>query len=73
LGLVGGIVGSAVGTVTVKVLQTTPFLRGKIEGEFSIHLFILAMAISIGLGALGGLYPGIRGSRMHPSEALRYE
>jgi putative ABC transport system permease protein len=73
LGVVGGLVGSAVGTVTVKLLQTTPLLRGKIEGEFSIYLFVLAMAISIGLGALGGLYPGIRGSRMHPSEALRYE
>jgi putative ABC transport system permease protein len=73
LGVVGGIVGSAVGTVTVKLLQMSPLLRGKIEGEFSVFLFALALMISIGLGALGGLYPAIRGSRMHPSEALRYE
>jgi putative ABC transport system permease protein len=73
LGVVGGIAGSVVGTVTVKLLQTTPLLRGKIEGEFSVFLFALALIISIGLGAIGGLYPAIRGSRMHPSEALRYE
>ncbi|HEV3218928.1 MAG TPA: ABC transporter permease [Candidatus Acidoferrales bacterium] len=73
LGVVGGIAGSVVGTATVKLLQTTPLLRGKIEGEFSVFLFALALIISIGLGAIGGLYPAIRGSRMHPSEALRYE
>jgi putative ABC transport system permease protein len=73
LGAAGGILGSAVGTVTVKLLERTPLLHGKIQGEFSVFLFALAMIISIGLGALGGLYPAIRGSRMHPSEALRYE
>jgi putative ABC transport system permease protein len=73
LGAAGGILGSMVGTVAVKLLEKTPLLHGKIEGEFSIFLFALALSISIGLGALGGLYPAIRGSRMHPSEALRYE
>jgi putative ABC transport system permease protein len=73
LGVAGGILGSVLGTVTVKLLERTPLLHGKIEGEFSVFLFALALIISIGLGALGGLYPAIRGSRMHPSEALRYE
>ena len=73
LGVIGGIVGCAAGTVAVKLLENTPLLRGKIQGEFSVFLFALALAISIGLGALGGLYPAVRGSRMQPSEALRYE
>jgi putative ABC transport system permease protein len=73
LGAAGGVLGSVVGTVTVKLLERAPLLHGKIQGEFSVFLFALAMIISIGLGALGGLYPAIRGSRMHPSEALRYE
>jgi putative ABC transport system permease protein len=36
-------------------------------------LFGLALGIALGLGILGGLYPAFRGSRLHPSEALRQE
>jgi len=48
-------------------------MRGKIEGEVSLLLFGLAIVIALGLGVLGGLYPAYRGSRLQPTEALRYE
>jgi putative ABC transport system permease protein len=73
LSLIGGIVGIAVGFAAVKLLQSTPFMRGKIEGDISWQLLGLAILIALGLGVLGGLYPAYRGSRLHPSEALRYE
>ena len=73
LSLAGGIVGSAVGTVAVKLFEITPLLRGKLEGEFSVSLFALAFMISIALGVMGGLYPAYRGSRLRPSDALKYE
>jgi putative ABC transport system permease protein len=48
-------------------------MRGKIEGDINPSLLALALLIALALGVLGGLYPAYRGSRLHPSEALRYE
>jgi putative ABC transport system permease protein len=73
LSFVGGLGGIALGYIAVNLLQATPWIRGKIEGEINLPLFGLALVIALGLGALGGLYPAYRGSRLHPSEALRYE
>ena len=73
LSLAGGILGMMAGAAAVKLLEIAPLLRGKVEGDFSVWLFAVAFAISIALGILGGAYPAYRGSRMHPSEALRYE
>lgn len=73
LSLIGGIVGIGFGFVAVKILQSMPFMRGKIEGDISASLLGLAILIALALGVLGGLYPAYRGSRLHPSEALRYE
>ena len=73
LSLVGGVVGIGLGFVTVKILQNTPLMRGKIEGYISIDLLGLALLIALALGILGGLYPAYRGSRLHPSAALSYE
>ncbi len=73
LSLSGGIAGSALGFAAVKLLQWSPILRGKIEGEVSPGLFAVALSVALGLGMLGGLYPAYRGSRLPPGEALRYE
>jgi len=73
LSLGGGLVGIGLGWTAVWLLQATPFLRGKIESEFSAPLVVTALLIALGLGVFGGLYPASRGSRLHPSEALRCE
>jgi putative ABC transport system permease protein len=73
LSLVGGIVGIGFGFATVKILQNTPVMRGKIEGYMSAELLGVAILIALALGILGGLYPAYRGSRLHPREALSYE
>ncbi len=73
LGLAGGLAGIALGCAAVKVLERTAWMRGKVSGEFSLPLFALALAISIGLGGLGGLYPALRGANMNPGDALRHE
>jgi putative ABC transport system permease protein len=73
LSFIGGIGGIALGFAAVKLLEATPWVRGKIEGEVSLLLFALALGIALGLGVLGGLYPAYHGSRLHPSEALRQE
>ena len=73
LSVAGGLVGSAGGTGVVKLLQMTPLLRGRFDGEFGVGLYAMAMGTAVGLGLLGGLYPAYRGSRLHPAEALRHE
>ena len=73
LTLTGGVIGMAAGTVLVKVVQATPLLRGRIDGEFSPRLFGMAFLIAIALGVIGGLYPAYRASRMRPGDAMRHE
>ena len=73
LSLVGGIVGIAIGLVSLRVLAWTPILRGRIEPDTSAIVLLLALAVSVALGTLGGLYPAWVGARMSPSTGLRHE
>jgi putative ABC transport system permease protein len=73
LSLVGGVVGSLLGVAAVRLLQSTPWIRGKLEGHVDLALLGVALAIALGLGALGGLYPAWVGSRLSPVTALRHE
>ncbi|AUY52490.1 ABC transporter permease [Streptomyces sp. CB01881] len=67
LGLIGGLVGASLGTVTIVVVaaakQWTPVL----------HPAAIATAPFLGLatGLLAGTYPAWRASRIQPAEALR--
>jgi putative ABC transport system permease protein len=71
--MAGGLVGIACGMAAVRLLERAPWLRGKIEGDFSLSLAGLGLALALVLGVAGGLYPAWRGARMKPSDALRYE
>jgi putative ABC transport system permease protein len=73
LSLAGGVVGSALGVVTVRLLQASPWIHGKLEGQVDAPLIGVALLIALALGALGGLYPAWIGSRMSPVTALRHE
>ena len=73
LSFLGGVAGIGLGFAAVRLIELSPWVRGKIEGEMSLSLFAIAAAVALGLGVLGGLYPAYRGSRLHPNEALRYE
>ena len=73
LSFLGGLVGIGLGVASVKIIEALPWMQGKIEGEMSLKLFVIAAGVALGLGMLGGLYPAYRGSRLHPNEALRYE
>lgn len=70
--LMAGLVGSLLGIVFVQLLSISGILSG-MEPILSISIFIEAIIISLAVGMVGGLYPAIKASRLHPTEALRYE
>ena len=71
LGLMGGVIGVLIGVAGVKVLVTAPTLRGMLEPDLTPGLLATAIAISIVVGVVSGLYPAWRSSRLTPSHALQ--
>jgi putative ABC transport system permease protein len=70
LGLLGGVLGVALGAAGLRILETTPFIRGLLEPDLSLRLMIISVAIAIFVGVVSGVYPGWRSSRLSPSIAL---
>jgi putative ABC transport system permease protein len=71
LGFLGGVVGVAIGVLGVKLLQTTPAIRGLLEPDLSVSLLVISVIIAVVVGILSGLYPAWRSSRLTPSLALQ--
>lgn len=70
LGFLGGVVGVILGVACVKVLQRTPAIRGLLEPDLSAGLLLLAVALSVLVGVISGLYPAWRSSRLEPGHSL---
>jgi putative ABC transport system permease protein len=73
LSLCGGLIGTLAGVLTTTVLEHTGMLRGRLEADTGPALYLTALAVAIGLGLAGGLYPAWRASRLQPGVALRSE
>lgn len=74
LTLSGGLIGVLIG------ISFTPLLGGfrlfgpnPIQASFRADVAILALAVSVGIGLVSGIYPAMRAANMHPIDALRYE
>ena len=73
LSVLGGVVGLVIGIGMIGGLNTLPFMKGFVKASFSVGLFGQALVTALVLGAVGGIYPAWRASRLRPVEALRYE
>ncbi len=73
LGAVGGVCGITLGLGLTWGITQIPGIGGMLKASYSPELFAQALAVALVTGALGGLYPAWRATRMRPVEALRYE
>jgi ABC-type antimicrobial peptide transport system permease subunit len=73
LGLLGGVVGIAIAFAMIELMKLNAALGSWIEPVWSWDIFARALLLSLFLGAIGGLYPAYRATRLSPVEALRYE
>ncbi|MBN2251786.1 MAG: ABC transporter permease [Candidatus Altiarchaeota archaeon] len=74
LGVVGGIIGIIFGFVTGKIVEQIAIQYGLeiFRAYFSIELVLGALLFSFMVGALSGILPAWRASRLSPVDALRY-
>lgn len=73
LGVLGGVAGVVIAFGLVELMKVSPTLGSWVEPAWSWEIFARAFLLSIFLGAVGGLYPAYRATRLSPVEALRYE
>jgi len=75
LGLVGGAIGTAIGVTAGKLVEFIASSAGYsiLKISFSPALIVSSILFSFIVGAIAGILPAIRASRLKPVEALRYE
>jgi putative ABC transport system permease protein len=73
IGLIGGLLGLAVGAVIVYAGNEAGRASGTILFDLTAWTATTAVLFAVGLGALAGLVPAVHASRMDPVAALRYE
>jgi ABC-type antimicrobial peptide transport system permease subunit len=73
LGLLGGAAGLVISLVLIELMKVNAALGSWVDPDWSWDIFARAFLLSILLGAIGGLYPAYRATRLSPVEALRYE
>jgi len=76
LGLAGGVIGVILGASLSKIIEigaNTAFGPGTITAVFPVWLIVGALVFSFVIGAVSGVLPARRASKLRPVEALRYE
>jgi putative ABC transport system permease protein len=73
LGIFGGLIGIPLAVLFMLVVNNLPIMEdfGMLTLNFTTYL--RAIFVALFLGAIGGIYPAWRATRMLPVEALRYE
>lgn len=70
---VAGIAGALFGVLLLTILALIPGVAQFVTPTWNVQTFVTALGVALALGAVGGLYPAWRASKLRPVEALRYE
>jgi putative ABC transport system permease protein len=73
LGLLGAVLGVALGFAGLQALTLAPTSRGFVTSELPPGTVWVGAGVALVLSLLGGLLPAVRASRLEPTEALRHE
>jgi len=73
LGIVGAIIGMAIGSFFIFFLSSGASPFGGISAIITVEGIIEVLAYALGLGIIGGLYPGIKAARVRPVTVLKGE
>ena len=73
IGLIGGLLGLAVGAVIVHLGNEAGRSSGTVLFDLTAWTGVTAVLFAVGLGALAGLVPAVHASRLDPVAALRYQ
>jgi putative ABC transport system permease protein len=73
LGILGAIIGISLGWILIFFLSGDNSLFGSASAIVTPQGIIEVLAYAIGLGVLGGLYPGIKAARVRPVVVLKGE
>ena len=73
LGISGGVLGVLLGFLVRELLYLFPAISGTIRVEIGLEAIVFTVLFATVVGALSGLYPAIRASRMKPTVAFRHQ
>jgi ABC-type antimicrobial peptide transport system permease subunit len=73
LSAISGVFGIIMGVILCKMLSGFPVAAMMVRVNFTPSLLARSFSMALLLGAIGGLYPAWRATRLSPVEALRYE
>lgn len=72
LGAIGGVLGCVLGVAAAYWVASLPVIGGFLEPQVTLPLVLQILAAVLLLGAVGGLYPAWRATRIQPAAALRH-
>ncbi len=69
----GAMLGVGLGLLGLQRIMAHPKMGGLIQPEVTMMLIVQAVVLALVIGALGGVYPAWRATRLRPMELLRNE
>lgn len=73
LALAGAVLGTGLGWGLIQLLSQIPAAGRMVVGQIPPTVILKGLALALGVGVLGGLYPAYRATRLLPTEGLRHE
>lgn len=73
LGVIAGVIGIFAGIGLILLIMQTEMGQTWLQVNYDLALFARALLVSLAVVLIGAIYPAYKASRLHPTEALRYE